>query len=414
MNLSLRLATRISDFVAQRVATTHVLGLPSRLHSCLQSCMILHSKIRKAQDKGFAVAEKIVHKQLIVTMDRLKRQAETISLSPPEPDKAPGVLDIYADIKALEEEFGGYKWDHERETLSVTTDPVTLLDVPLGPFRIDLKLSHFKIPTNADSGTHVDALDPNVSGEHFHPHVGAHGAVCLGDGAPSIRRALEDGRVLDYFIILKQLLNSYDRDGAYTILENWGEEDEDRIDCSDCGYATLMDESMYCDCCSDSYCDECYGSCESCEEVVCDGCRRTCVTCTSSVCAGCIQANCKDCGAPLCETCSTNNEGCGGCSGMLCERCVQSCSSCSTQYCKSCASEEIGDCKCDKPGQCSDCREKCDFCEVRQPGESYLGPPKEHPEFEKAETQVFGAPAPGFLPEPAVQENEENCEPTTA
>ena len=411
MNLSLRLATRINDFVAQRSATTHVLGLPSRLHTRLQSCMILHSKIRKAREKGLAVAEKIVHKQLIADVSRLKRQVDISSLNPPEPDKAPGVRDIYADIKAVEAEFGEYKWDHVRRTLSVTTDPVTLLEVPLGPFRIHLSLEHFHNPSASDGGTFVDAINPNYSNGHSHPHVSESGYVCLGDGVHSIRKALEDGRVLDYFIILKQLLNSYDASGAYTTLEGWGEEDEDRIICNECGYDTS--DYFYCEHCLCSYCEECYGSCESCEELVCDGCRTDCRTCTISLCRGCALVTCKDCCSSLCETCA-GTVSCNNCRSSLCEDCVKSCVGCSTPYCKSCASAEIGDCKCEKPGQCSDCRENCDFCEVRKPGESYLGQPKDHPEFEGSDAGVFGAPTPGFLPEPTVQENEEKCETTTA
>jgi len=411
MNLSLRLATRINDFVEQRVATTHVLGLPSRLHTRLQSCMILHSKTRKAREKGLAVAEKIVHKQLIADVSRLKRQLDVSSLNPPEPDKAPGVRDIYADIKAVEAEFGEYKWDHVRGTLSVTTDPITLKEVPLGPFRIHLSLEHFQNPSASDGSTYVDAINSNFSNGHPHPHVSEGGHVCLGDAIHSIRKTLEDGRVLDYFIILKQLLNSYDANGAYTPLESWGQEGEGSISCGDCGYDTS--DYFYCEHCDCAYCDECYGSCESCEELVCDTCRTRCRSCDNSLCPGCNADNCKDCGRPLCFACA-QKVGCDNCSSALCEDCVQKCVGCSTPYCKSCASTEIGDCKCEKPGQCSGCRENCDFCEVRKPGESYLGQPKEHPEFEDAETEVFGAPTPGFLPEPVVQENEEKCDTCTA
>ena len=411
MNLSLRLATRIDNLVSRRVTTDHVLGLPPRLHTCLQSCMALDSKVRKAQSMGLAAAERAVHKQLMISVDRLKRQAENSLLNPPEPVKSMGVKDIYADIKAVEEEFGGYKWDHVTERLSVTTESINLLDISLGRFKINLKLPHFATPTDSDGGVYVEALTPNCSCGHSHPHVSEAGYVCLGDGVHSVRKALAEGRVLDYFIILKQLLNSYDAEGSYTRLEHWGEEDDDRICCSDCGYDTT--DYFYCDSCDCSYCDECYGSCEGCDELICDTCRMACTDCSTGLCPGCNMTGCKDCSNPLCETCSSK-ESCEDCNGRLCNSCVQACRNCGTSYCKSCADSKIGDCECGKPGQCSGCRENCDFCEVRQSGENDLGQAKDQQEF-KPEEEVFGAPVPGFLPEPAVQEEDaEKCEAATA
>lgn len=411
MNLSLRLATRINDLVIERRATAHVLGLPSRIHSCLQHSMILNSKIRKAQEMGLAGAERVVHQQLIASMERLEQRMKDTSLNSPEPVKAPGVRELYADILAVEEEFGNYTWDHRHSTLYVTIDPVTLCGVLLGPFRIFLKFEHFSHPARADGHLYVEATQPNRSQGHFHPHVGTGGQVCLGDGTHSIIQSLEDGRVLDYFIILKHLLNSYDSSGAYTPLDRWGEEDdEDSVECEDCGFRS--EDYAFCSSCDSSYCMDCYRICDNCDEPVCDSCRSVCETCDTTMCQGCLNFSCVVCARPLCGDCATMC--CDACGNSMCASCTKSCRGCGTSYCKSCSIEKIGGCECGKPEQCSDCREKCDFCEVRNPGDNYLEQPKEHPEFEGAEAKVFGAPMPGFLPEPAVQEDKEKCETTTA
>ena len=404
MDLSLRLATRIDTIVSHRVTACHILGLPPRLHTCLQSCMSLDSKIRKARSMGLAAAEKVLHTQLRSRVFDLAEKLENNPLKHTHPVKTMGVKDILADIKAVEEEFGGYEWCHKQGSISVITEPITLLNVKLGRFKINLNVSSFKDPYESDGALYVSALDPNYSHDYVHPHVSEGGVVCLGEGVHIIRKALEEGRVLDYFIILKQLLNSYDAEGSYTRLESWGEhDDEDRMSCRDCGYDTS--DSYFCDCCEHSYCQDCYGHCETCDEGVCDTCRLVCVSCTCALCPACDSTNCTDCGSSLCESCA-GKEICVGCNSILCLPCARACVDCGNPYCKSCSVEEIGDCECGKTGHCSSCREKCDFLpKVHQPGENDLGQTKEQPESD--ETQ-FGALT-GFLPEPAVR-SEEECE----
>jgi len=403
MNLSLRLAIRIDNIVSQRVARDHVLGLPTLLHDSLQSCVALDSKVRKARIKGLAAAERAVHRQLIVSVNRLAKHVESTSLKSPKPDKTMGVKDIYADIKAVEEEFGGYTWCHNYNILSVITGPIEMKGIPLGSFKIALNLSHFGEPFDVEGGVSVTALDANCSSGYPHPHVSEGGYVCLGEGLHTIRKAVEEGRVLDYFIILKQILNSYDAEGAYKRLEHWGEEeDEDRDACADCGYDTT--EATYCEPCDQYFCCDCYTRCESCDDAVCESCSVICRSCATGHCPGCAETKCNDCGGSLCGTCSSERS-CEECSVPLCEPCAwRRCRDCGTTSCRSCADAQIGDGgNSSLPGQCSDCKEKCDGDVVRQSGENDLGQAKDQPEFKTEE--VFGA-TPGFLPEPITKETD--------
>ena len=53
----------------------------------------------------------------------------------------PSLREIYAELMGLVDEFPEVEFDLRGHTLSVVTDPVTLDDMSLGPFRIELDLT---------------------------------------------------------------------------------------------------------------------------------------------------------------------------------------------------------------------------------------------------------------------------------
>ena len=73
-----------------------------------------------------------------------------------------------------------------------------------------------------------------------HPHVSDE-AVCEGDGRVPIRKALEQGRLLDFFVIVRNLLQTYNSGSPFVSLDDW-----EGIRCADCGASAGEDERWTC------------------------------------------------------------------------------------------------------------------------------------------------------------------------
>jgi len=87
--------------------------------------------------------------------------------------KAPKLSLLVAELHQLQEEFGRVYFDNSGDTVSVVTGPVTLDDVPLGPFKIELDLGRLR-ELYGDRPYRVIALDPNPASTDdnvTHPHV---------------------------------------------------------------------------------------------------------------------------------------------------------------------------------------------------------------------------------------------------
>jgi hypothetical protein len=98
---------------------------------------------------------------------RLARQWEH------RPAAVPGVSFLVAELEELQEEFGDLQLDWESKILSATTEPITLEEIGLGPFAIQLpwqRLASYRDSRCFD----IVALDPNpavLSDSVTHPHV---------------------------------------------------------------------------------------------------------------------------------------------------------------------------------------------------------------------------------------------------
>lgn len=212
--------------------------------------------------------------------------------------KVPKLSFLVAELKQLQQEFGSVHFDRENDSISVETDPVELDGVYLGPFRIELQLNKLCELYGA-SPYFVAALDPHPAATDesvTHPHV-SNEKLCEGDGAVTIRVALEQSRLCDFFTMVRSILNSYNPDSPYVSLDDWGGEP-----CYDCGYVASREDTYYCYYCEHDFCSECSTYCRLCEETICLGCSGECPYCEERVCKNCF-SRCTECEELCCQSC---------------------------------------------------------------------------------------------------------------
>jgi len=224
-------------------------------------------------------------------------------------EETPTLSALVEDLKQLEQEYGKIEFDKATKTISLITKPITLDDVYLGPFKIQLELKKLS-ELYRDSPYYCIALDPHPAAtneEVTHPHV-SNDRLCEGEGCAAIRTALEQGRLCDFFTLVKSILNTYSPDSPYVSLYDW-----DGEPCYDCGYIMDRDNSYYCSSCEHSFCEECSTYCRSCEETLCRGCAGKCEICEEPLCSNCAH-KCAECGICCCESCLEDD---------LCPNCIK-------------------------------------------------------------------------------------------
>ena len=231
---------------------------------------------------------------------------------------------IYNELCALQNEFGVVSYDSDLHTLSVPVGPVTLRDVDLGTFNINLDIDELVISRhNFYSVTNDDPQPAHSDDSVIHPHV-ASDALCPGDAVMPIAAAGAECRILDFFLLVSQVLTSYNPDNAYVKLEDWCgltcdlcgsscDVDEMRI-CQRCGCTCCCDCSYDCCDCGRVFCDNCgCDICAGCRGLLCGACSNSCVKCSAIVCYNC-RAYCHECEAELCTSCYSAGDGyCPGC-----------------------------------------------------------------------------------------------------
>lgn len=238
---------------------------------------------------------------------RLKHQLHTTSrdmqvlnsqLSNEACPPTPSLRDLLGELDQLENEFGGWHYDGRIKELSVITDPIRLRGVELGPFRICLRLGQ-PIAHLIGRLCAVQAIEPNTAAsndEVTHPHISGEG-ICVGDFGPDLLRSLRGGRVCDFFLMIRSILNTYNPDSPYVSLDEWYGEP-----CGDCGRSVTEEDRYGCEACERSVCDDCISACPHCHASICYGCVTMCRKCEKSSCAECL-APCIDCGDLVCPEC---------------------------------------------------------------------------------------------------------------
>jgi len=309
--LFMRVALEIQEHLEHSLTTPIELTLPAAHWHRSEALLQLS---QRASQAGFALASRRSRRELRSTLCQLRQEllaaedriTESLLVS-----IRTSATEIYFDLLALQREFDNVKVDRPNNTLTVTTEPLELEDIYLGPFEISLKWQHpaQRVPLYyrvIAKDPHPSSSDPGIT----HPHV-QHQSVCEGDGSAAITSALQQGRLLDFFTIVANLLRTYNASSPYVSLSSWN-----GVDCADCGVLASGDDSYRCDECETAICiacnrectdwhramcSECVSSCTGCDESHCDSCLKTCRACNDEYCNNCLEEE-------MCRGCHDDNE----------------------------------------------------------------------------------------------------------
>lgn len=255
------------------------------------------------------LSEEIKHliPALSVQAERLTRRLEQKPI--------PSLSLLYEELCSLFAEFEHVEFDLKYYQITVRTESISLEEIDLGSFDICLDLSELKTISDTGSGNsyRVVALEPNPaasSDETVHPHLQKE-RLCEGDGRQAIAQALIDGRLCDFFMLISNILQTYNSVSPYVALEDWY-----GIPCTDCGHRVHQEECYACECCDTTLCDSCTRNCQACCLVFCYGCENRCAGCEGSFCIDCLTF-------------------CDACQQMFCSECLEE------GYCLSCTESEL-------------------------------------------------------------------------
>ncbi len=273
-------------------------------------CDRLIQKRQQAQRRGWNLAVLKLERELKTSLAQLIQQLTTLhgELSSDSPQQQiTSVGEIYAELLAIEEEFGEVKWDLRAQSISVITERIELEAIYLGPFEICLDYGN----QNTDGSLHyrVIARDPNpaiTNDSVTHPHVQSE-VVCEGEGRLAIRRSLEQGRLFDFFTMVASLLRTYNPDSPYVELSNWHS-----VECTECADVITANAQTRCENCEITLCTECARDCSDCDCPYCHECLSHCDSCHGNCCSSCLQ-QCVQCHADCCQRCLLENERCSDC-----------------------------------------------------------------------------------------------------
>ncbi len=300
----LRVATAIHEQLTEPRATSGGGELP---HSAWAFCGDSLRRMRLARQHGWTQAaarqRQYLANHLVCLQGELASLVNALEV-PRQSATSSSVTEIYRDICSLSREFDKVVWDLRCKTLSIHTEPISLEGIYLGPFEIQLDIRGMP-----DSDCYrVIALDPQpaVSNEEvIHPHVQDE-QLCEGVGKMAIRRALRDGRIADFFLIVTNLLRTYNGGSPYVALADWN-----GTRCEDCGDLANEDDRCVCERCGNDLCTDCSRACRDCDGYFCSTCLSECSDCGEDSCRSCLK-RCRVCNGRFCQRC-LGNELCGNC-----------------------------------------------------------------------------------------------------
>ena len=260
----------------------------------------LRRQLQVALARGWnAAADKLARRIALVVrdlpmyaqnVDRLVEARRTITV--------PSARCVLADLQQLKEEIDGLRYHAGQGILAVSTEPITLEGVYLGPFEIQLFLNSLA-RDEPHSAYEIVALDPHPAGcnsDVTHPHVSGQ-RLCAGDATTPIGAALSSGRICDFFLLVRSVLTTYNSGSPYVSLGDWH-----GTSCYDCGDTVHGDDSRWCLACDHDFCEGCASYCRVCDESTCNGCLESCSACDEPTCPSCLTC-CPDCGGLICQTC---------------------------------------------------------------------------------------------------------------
>ncbi len=270
----------------------------------------LQRRLQRSLHRGMHNAARRVRPQVLRNLAELVQALEQVHRQLAwAPAAVPGMRELMGELAAIEAEFGKLEVDPVQPAIRVRTEPIELQGLHLGPFEIQLDLEHLAEPGGRGAYA-VVALEPNpaVGDDRIvHPHVSDE-RLCAGEATTPIQRALESGRLCDFFLLIANVLRTYNPDSPYVPIDQWHGEP-----CADCGYRVHDDNRYFCERCERDHCDECMGFCQQCETGICQGCLGTCQGCEENVCNECV-CRCAQCGEQFCPRCMD---------GALCAACTE-------------------------------------------------------------------------------------------
>ena len=256
---------------------------------------------------------------------------------------------IFKDLIVLRKEFESVTWHTEKKELTVTTNPIILIDKynkprNFGSMTICLIIRQAikRISREqATGGYFISPITPyyakNCDESYFHPHI-SDNILCEGEAKTAITQCLSDFRFLDFFSIILNTLKTYNPNSPYKKLEYW-----DGIKCIECGEIIDSDEDdenhYTCFSCKEPLCDDCCRTCNNCHRTFCSDHGEVCSICGTYNCS-CCMVSCAVCNKPICVNCY---KVCTICDEMVCnnEECYTRCYECRNLICNNCSSNKI-------------------------------------------------------------------------
>lgn len=300
----LRAAMRIREYLTNGARANQMLDLPIARWFELRR---LYRRLESVHRRGWQTASVSLGGELDYEIGRLTAELDAVRGQLPRSQTAQPEVQlasaIAADLVALANEFEAIELDLKAKTIRVDTAGIILEDVDLGAFRIALRWERI-----GTSGAYrIEAITPNcptTRSDVTHPHV-SNNVLCEGAGAAAIRQALVSGRLFDFFVLIRQILETYNPSSPYVALENWWKEES--ASCHDCGNDVASGDHNSCDRCGDSLCDECTLTCGGCENTICASCRDRCNACDERFCHQCLHTA-PDSNRELCAACLKQHE----------------------------------------------------------------------------------------------------------
>jgi hypothetical protein len=303
----MRLAAAMHTQLSSRQANESLIEMPVRPWD---RCTELVRQIRRAQLRGWNLAAISLSKDLecsirsvLIEVTDLQQRITCRTVR----QNLMTASDVYRDLVTLSEEFEELDFDSKACRLSVTTEPIVLEGVFLGPFEIQLQWA--RVTNGGELAYRVIPKDPHPAQSRenvMHPHV-MDEFLCEGDGKHGIRRALSEGRLLDFFTLIAGVLRTYNPESPFVELALWS-----GSSCSDCGALVDEDYSYSCQKCGDTICGECETVCGGCDDSCCSGCIGPCAACEDSFCRRCLKT-CEACHRHACSGCLDDQERCTKC-----------------------------------------------------------------------------------------------------
>jgi hypothetical protein len=300
-NTLLRAASRIHRSYLNHSAVGDEVAMPV---DEWQECQRLTRQLNHARRQQWQHAERLVQNRLARSLPQLTGKVESLlqTLFRPRPVAVPSLRQIHEELLALDAEFAGVKIDLRKTTVTVNTEPITLEGVYLGAFGIELDWQQL-----GQTGPYViRSLDPHPAASNSdadHPHVDNF-QLCEGEGQAAIRGALAEGRLVDFFMVVRQILSTYNSSSAYVSLDAWFSSS-----CEECSGSVDEDEGFSCSGCESYICGSCAADCCTCETCVCSSCSSRCHGCQQWHCHDCLN-KCAACGQNFCKECQPHEECC--------------------------------------------------------------------------------------------------------